>query len=41
MAWPFIACFWIFVLWMLWIIAKSLESVCKSLKEIAQAQSKS
>jgi hypothetical protein len=34
-AWPFIAAFWIFALWMLWIVAKSLESVVKSLKEIA------
>ena len=32
----FAAAFWIFVLWMLWIIAKSLKSIGESLKEIAR-----
>jgi len=34
--WPFVAAFWIFVFWVLWIIAKSLKSVDESLKEIAR-----
>jgi hypothetical protein len=33
--WPVIASFWVFVLWMLWIIAKSLKGLDESLKEIA------
>jgi len=41
-AWPFIAAFWIFALWMLWIIARSLQGVSESLKEIARnSQNKS
>jgi Na+/proline symporter len=34
--WPFIAAFWLFVLWVLWLIAKSLKSSDLSLKEIAR-----
>lgn len=34
--WPFIAAFGIFILWMLWIIAKSIKGVEQSLKQIAQ-----
>ncbi len=30
--------FWIFVLWMLWIICKSLKGIDQSLKEIARGQ---
>jgi hypothetical protein len=30
--------FWIFVLWMLWIICKSLKGIDQSLKEIAHSQ---
>ncbi len=33
--WPFCAAFGIFVLWMLWIIAKSIKGVEQSLKQIA------
>jgi len=33
---PFIAAYWIFIFWVLWIIAKSLKSVDESLKEIAR-----
>ena len=32
----FIAAFWIFTLWMLWIVAKSLKGTHESLKEIAR-----
>jgi hypothetical protein len=35
-AWPFIVAFWIFTLWMLWIVAKSLKGTDQSLKEIAR-----
>jgi len=38
LAWPFIACFWIFVLWMLWIVSKCLKSIDASLKEIAHSK---
>ena len=44
MAWPFIAAFWIFALWIFWLVAKSLKNVDSSLKEISrnlQSQSKS
>jgi hypothetical protein len=33
-----VGCFWIFVLWMLWLICKSLKGIDQSLKEIARAQ---
>ncbi len=36
-AWPFIVAFWIFTLWMLWIVAKSLKGTNQSLKEIAHS----
>ena len=40
--WPFIATFWIFALWMLWIISRSLQGINQSLKETAHnLQSKS
>jgi len=32
-----VGCFWIAVLWMLWIIAKSFRGVDESLKEIAHS----
>jgi len=33
---PFVAAYWIFIFWVLWIIAKSLKSVDESLKEISR-----
>jgi len=33
---PVVAAFWIFVLYMLWIIASSLKEVSATLKEIAR-----
>jgi fructose-specific phosphotransferase system IIC component len=33
---PVIASFWVFVLWMLWIIAKSLKGMDESLNDIAR-----
>ena len=41
MVWPFVAAFWIFVLWIFWMVAKALKGVDASLKEIARGQSKS
>jgi fructose-specific phosphotransferase system IIC component len=41
--WPFVAAFWIFVLWILWIVSKTVKSIDASLKDIArslQSQSK-
>ena len=37
LAWPFIAAFWIFVLWMLWLVAKSVKGLDKSVKEMTHA----
>jgi hypothetical protein len=42
--WPFIAAYWIFVIWILWIGIKTIKSIDESLKDIArslQSQSKS
>jgi len=36
LVWPFIAAFWVFFLWVLWIIAKSLKGSDASLREIAR-----
>jgi hypothetical protein len=36
MVWPFVAAFYIFFFWVLWIIAKSIKSVDESLKEISR-----
>jgi hypothetical protein len=33
---PVVGAFWVFVLWMLWIISKSLRGIDQSLKEIAR-----
>jgi hypothetical protein len=33
---PIVGIFWIFVLWMLWTIAKSLKGLDQTLKEIAR-----
>jgi len=41
MVWPLMAFFLVFVLWLLWIIAKSLKGVNQSLKEIVVNQAKS
>lgn len=38
LAWPFIAAFWIFVLWLLWFIAKYLKGIDASLREIAHSK---
>jgi len=35
--WPFVAAFWIFVLWILWIATKSIKSIDESLKDIARS----
>jgi hypothetical protein len=35
---PIVGTFWIFVLWMLWIISKSLKGIDQSLREIARSQ---
>ena len=34
---PVIGAFWLFVLWMLWIITKSLKGMDESFKEIARS----
>jgi hypothetical protein len=34
---PFVAAFWIFVLWILWIAAKAIKSIDESLKDIARS----
>ncbi len=36
LAWPFIAAFWIFSLWIFWIVSKSLKNLDTSLKEISR-----
>jgi hypothetical protein len=42
LAWPFIAAFWIFMFWVLWIVAKSLRSLNEGIEKIANSlQSKS
>jgi hypothetical protein len=43
LVWPFIAAYWIFVIWILWIVTKSIKGIDESLKDIArslQSQSK-
>jgi len=35
--WPIVGFFWIFVLWMLWLITKSLRGLDESVKEIARS----
>jgi len=35
---PFIAVFWIFILWILWKVVQSLKGIDASLKEIARHQ---
>jgi hypothetical protein len=35
---PIVGVFWVFVLWMLWIISKSLRGIDQSLHEIARSQ---
>jgi hypothetical protein len=35
---PIVGIFWVFVLWMLWIISKSLKGIDETLKEIARSQ---
>jgi hypothetical protein len=37
LAWPFIAAFWIFMFWVLWLVAKSLRSLNQGIKQIADA----
>jgi len=35
--WPIVGFFWIIVLWMLWLITKSLRGLDESVKEIARS----
>ena len=35
---PFVAVFWIFILWILWKVVQSLKGIDASLKEIAGRQ---
>jgi hypothetical protein len=35
---PIVGIFWVFVLWMLWIISKSLKGIDETLKELARSQ---